>query len=153
MADPVNLPREDWEALLQAPLGVYAAVAAAGGEATAAQFRRLREELAGAEGSFAAGSTGRLMVESVSANLDLLWEAQQVAGRTPADVVKRAVRALGRVPREESEAIRDWLAVLAVRIAEADRVVGEGPLTWDELDAIRALAGWLRRPVPRIGQG
>jgi hypothetical protein len=153
MSDPANLSRADWEALLQAPLGVYSAVAAAESEATEAQFRQLREELATAGGTFPDGSVGRMLAESVSANLEVLWDAHQAAGRSPGDVIKRAVKALGHVPDDESEAVRDWLAVLAVRIARAERTVGEGPVSWDELDAIRDVAGWLKRPLPEIGPG
>jgi hypothetical protein len=153
MSKPENLSRDDWEALLQAPFGAYSTVASAEEAATAAQFRCLREELETAAGAFAPGTTGRMLAGSVTANLEVLWAAHQAARRSPEDVIKRAVKGLRRVPARESEAVRDWLATLAVRVAQADRVVGEPSVSWDELDAIRALARWLRRPVPDIGSG
>lgn len=153
MTDPTNLSRDDWEALLHAPFAAYSVVVEAEAEITSAQFRRLREELATAERRFADGTTGRTLVEAVNANLDVLWDAYLAAGHSPGDVVRRAVKALGHVAPEESEAIRDWLAMLAVRVAEADRVVGEGPMSWDELGAMRELAGWLKRPLPELRRG
>lgn len=151
MSDPANLSRDDWEALLHAPFAVYSILVESEAEVTGAQFRRLREQLASAADTFAEDTVGRTLVDSVNANLDVLWDAYLVAGRASADVIRRAAKALGRVPADESEAVRDWMLRLAVHVAESNRVVGEGPVSWDELDAIRELAGLLKRPVPKLG--
>ncbi len=153
MGDPEKLSRDDWEALLHAPFAVYSTIVAADEEATLAQFRHLNEELLTGQGTFADGSIGRAMAEAVAANADILWEAYRASGRHPRDVIRRAMGGLRQVPDEEAVAIRDWLLVLAVGVAEADRVIGEPTVSWDEASAIRELAGWLKRPMPDLAPG
>lgn len=152
MGDAPDLSRTEWESLLHAPLCVYTAAAAAEAEATQAQFRCLREEVAAARQAFADGTIGRMLAETVTANLDVLWAAYQGSGRHPRDDLKRAREVLDRAPAEESAAVRDWLIVLAIRVAQADRTVGEPPVSSEEASAIRDIAGWLQRPIPPLGE-
>ncbi|MDP1839028.1 MAG: hypothetical protein Q8L19_11055, partial [Reyranella sp.] len=144
--------RDDWEALLQAPFAVYSTVAGADEPATEAQFRRLGDEILAGQGAFPDATIGRAMAEAVAANVDMLWGAYHASGRKPHDVIKRAVKALGRAPDDEAVAIRDWLLAMAVRIAEASRMAGEAAVSPVETSAIRDLAGWLQRPMPETPQ-
>jgi hypothetical protein len=148
VGDPSNLSRSDWEALLQAPLCVYSAMVAVEHGASEAQFRAFRDELNAAGGSFREGSTGAILVDNVLANLEVLFAAHQAAGRPTTNGLKRARSALRRVSDEESEAVGDWLVRLAVRLAAADRVVGEWVVSHDEVHAIREVAKALKRPIP-----
>jgi hypothetical protein len=148
VGDPSKLSRADWEALLQAPLCAYSAVSAADESASEAQFRAFRSELDAARSTFRQGSIGWILVDNVIANLEVLFAAHQAAGRPTRAVLKRARKALREAPDDESEAVRDWLVRLAVRVAAADRVVGEPPVSHDELGAIREVAGALKRPIP-----
>ena len=152
MSDSVELSRDEWESLLHAPFCVYSAVAATELDVTVAQFRCLRDEILAAQQTFADGTFGRTLAESVAANLDVLWSAYQNSGRHPGDDLKRARKALDKVPDEESAAIRDWLIVLAIRVARADRTVGGQPVSHEEVSAIRDIAGWLQRPIPPLGE-
>ncbi len=152
MADSPELSRTEWESLLHAPLCVYTAVAAAEAEATQAQFRSLRDEVAAARQAFADGTIGRTLAETVTVNLDMLWAAYGSAGRHPRDDLKRARKVLDRASAEESAAVRDWLIVLGIRVAQADRTVGEPPVSPEEASAIRDIAGWLQRPIPPLDE-
>ncbi len=152
MSGPKELSRDEWESLLHAPFCVYSALVATEPEVTEAQFRCLREEVLAARQTFADGTMGRTLAESVAANLDVLWSAYQNSGRHPGDDLKRARKALDKVPDEESTAIRDWLIVLGIRLARADRTVGEPPVSHEEVSAIRDIAGWLKRPIPPLGE-
>ncbi len=152
MSDPEVLSRDEWEALLHAPFCVYSALVATEPEAGEAQFRCLREEILAARQAFADGTIGWTLTESVAANLDVLWAAYQGSGRHPGDDLKRARKALDKVPDDESTAIRDWLIVLAIRVARADRTLGEPPVSHEDLSAIRDIAGWLKRPIPPLGE-
>ena len=148
----VDLSRNEWEALLQMPLGVYSAVVEAGEEALEAQFRRFQEELGAGASAFPVGTTGATLVEALLANLDSLWAAFHASGRSPGDAVKRGVKVLRKVPDAESVALRDWLLLVAVHIAGASRIVGEDPVSPDEVSVIQHLASWVKRPVPAIAE-
>lgn len=152
MGDPAKLSRDDWEALLHAPFAVYSSVAGADQPAMEAQFRRLRDEIVAGQGAFPDGTIGRAMADAVAANMDMLWGAYHASGRKPQDVIKRAVKALRRVPDDEAVAIRDWLLVMAVRVAVASRMAGRAAVSSVESAAIRDLAGWLQRPMPGMPQ-
>ncbi len=152
MSDPADLSRDEWESLLHAPICVYLTVVATETEATEAQFRCLREEIAAAGQAFADGTIGWTLAEAVTANLDVLWAAYQSSGRHPGQDLKRARKVLDKVPDDESAAVRDWLVVLAIRVAKADRTVGDPPVSHEELSAIRDVAGWLRRPIPPLDE-
>lgn len=152
MGDPAKLKRDDWEALLHAPFAVYSSVAGADEPAMEAQFRRLGDEIVAGQGAFPDATIGRAMADAVAANMDMLWGAYHASGRKPQDVIKRAVKALRRAPEDEAVAIRDWLLVMAVRIANASRTSGEAAVSPAESTAIRDLAGWLKRPMPEIPQ-
>lgn len=148
MADLEKLSRDDWEALVQAPFRVYSTIAPADGEPMEAQFRALREEVEAARSVFEPTTIGHAMIDGVASNLDVLWETYQTSNRSPKDGLKRAVKALRRAPEPESIQIRDWLLMLAVRIAAVRRVVGDETVTPNEASAIHDLAGWLGRPEP-----
>ncbi|MEK6720799.1 MAG: hypothetical protein AABZ33_09040 [Chloroflexota bacterium] len=153
MGDPERISRDDWETILHAPFQVYSLVAAADGEATEAQFRRLSEEIVMARGHFSDGTIGFTMAETLAANLDPFWAAYQASGRSPKDVLKRVKKALRKAPDGEAIAIRDWLLALAVRIGDARRGMGVDVISSNEAIAIRDLAGWLDRPVPAVPEG
>ena len=152
MGDSPELSREEWESLLHAPFCVYLAVIATEAEVTQAQFRALREEVAAARQAFGDGTIGWTLAETLTANLDMLWAAYQSSGRHPGHDLKRARKVLGKVPDDESAAVRDWLIVLAIRLARADRTVGKPPVSHEEVSAIRDIAGWLQRPIPPLGE-
>jgi hypothetical protein len=153
MGDERRLSRNDWEALLHAPLHVYAAVASVDGEPVEAQFRRLREEIEAARSLFTATSVGQGMSDALAANLDVLWDGYQAADRSVRDGLKRASKVLRRLPEPESTDIPDWLLLVAVRIAEARRTVGEEPISPAEAKTIKDVADWLDRPPPTISPG
>lgn len=152
MGDPGRLERGDWEAVLHAPFHVYSAVASIDGEPLEAQFRRLGEEIASGSGVFAEGTIGRTMIDALAENMEPLWAGYQASGRSVKDGLKQAVKALCRAPEDESVAIRDWLLVLALAIAEVRRTVGAESVTPDEASTIRDVADWLDRPLPESGQ-
>jgi hypothetical protein len=152
MSGPEELSRGEWESLLHAPFCVYSAVAATEPEVTEAQFRCLRDEILAAPQAFADGTIGWTLAETLTANLDVLWAAYRNSGRHPGDDLKRARKALKKVPDDESAAIRDWLIVLGIRVARADRTVGEPPVSHEEVSALRDIAGWLQRPVPPLSE-
>lgn len=52
------------------------------------------------------------------------------------------------MPQDDGTAIKDWLLLLAVRIAEVRRLMGETSISSKEADVIRDLAGSLGRPIP-----
>ncbi len=153
MGDPGRLKRGDWEAVLHAPFHVYSAVASIDGEPLEAQFRRLGDEIAAGAGTFAEGTIGRTMLEALAENMEPLWAGYQASDRSVSDGLKRARKALRRVPDDESVAIRDWLLVLALAIAEARRTVGAESVTPDEAGTIRDIASWLEVPAPELGLG
>jgi hypothetical protein len=153
MGGPQRLSRDDLEALVDAPFRIYSTVATVDGEAIPAQFRCLREEIAAGPGVFAEGTVGRLMVDALGANLDVLWEGYRASSRSPRDGLRRAAKALRRVPDDESAAVRDWLLALATRIAEVRRPIGDQRISAKEAKAIRDLAHWLGRPVPASATG
>lgn len=148
MGDPKRLERDDWEAIVHAPFHVYSAVASIDGTPLEAQFRRLGEELEVGRGTFAESTIGRTMVETLTENLDALWAGYHALGRSSEDGLNRAMKALGKAPDGEALAIRDWLLVLAKRIAEARRTVGAEAISLDEASTIRDIAAWLDRPAP-----
>lgn len=152
MGDPGRLDRGDWEAVLHAPFHVYSAVASIDGEPLEAQFRRLGEEIASGSGVFAEGTIGRTMIDALAENMEPLWAGYQASGRSVKDGLKRATKALRRAPDDESIAIRDWLLVLALAIADARRTVGTESVTPDEASTIRDVADWLELPGPESGQ-
>lgn len=152
MGDPGRLERGDWEAVLHAPFHVYSAVASIDGEPLEAQFRRLGDEIASGGGVFAEGTIGRTMIDALAENMEPLWAGYQASGRSVKDGLKQAVKALRRAPDDESIAIRDWLLVLALAIADARRTVGTESVTPDEASTIREVADWLERPAPESGQ-
>ena len=152
MGDPAKLSGDQWQALLHMPFGAYSAIAETSDAAGGAPFRRFREVIEAGRSGFAEGTTGATLTDALAANLDSLWSAYHASGRSPQDAVKRGVKVLGKVPEADSVAIRDWLLVMAVGVAAATRVVGEPPVSWDEVYAIRDLAKWVMRPVPDISQ-
>jgi hypothetical protein len=93
------------------------------------------------------------MTEVLDANLDLLWEGYQGSARSAGDGLKRARRVLRKGSNDESAAVRDWLLALAVRVAAADRVMGDSAVSDAELRVIRDAAKWLDRPLPGLDQG
>lgn len=153
MADLENLSRDDWEALLHAPFAAYSVVAAADEAATEAQFRQLRDEIGAGADAFPDGTIGRELADAVAENLDILWSAYRASGRSPRDTLKRAAKGLRGLPDAESIAVRDWLLVVALRVARANRTMGEATVTHEEVAALVELAGWLDRPVPDILEG
>jgi len=152
MGDPGRLNRGDWEAVLHAPFHVYSAVASIDGEPLEAQFRRLGDEIASGGRVFAEGTIGRTMIDALAENMEPLWAGYQASGRPVKDGLKQAVKALRGAPEDESVAIRDWLLVLALAIAEARRTVGAESVSPDEANTIRDVADWLDRPLPESGQ-
>ncbi len=152
MGDQVRLSGDDWEALLRLPFAAYSAASQAGEAAGAAQFRRFHEELDAGRAAFAEGTTGASLTDALAANPDTLWSAYHAEGKSPEDAAKRGMKVLRKVPEAESIAIRDWLLLVALRVAAAYRVVGEEPVSRDEAYAIRDLAKWLDRPLPEFDQ-
>ncbi len=152
MGDPDRLTRGDWEAILHAPFHVYSAVASIDGTPLEAQFRRLGEEIASGSGVFVEGTIGRTMIDALVENMEPLWAGYQASGRSVEDGLKGATKALRRAPEGEAVAIRDWLLVLARRIAEARRTIGAESVSPDEASTIRDIADWLERPLPESGQ-
>ena len=152
MGDPGRLNRGDWEAVLHAPFHVYSAVASIDGEPLEAQFRRLGDEIASGGGAFVEGTIGRTMIDALAENMEPLWAGYQASGRSVEDGLKRATKALRGAPEDEAVAIRDWLLVLALRIAEARRTVGAESVSPDEASTIQGIADWLERPVPESGR-
>lgn len=148
MGKGAELSVDDWNRLLQAPLCAYSIVTA--GKGTEAAFRRLREELGASDGSFADGTVGRSLAAAAAADLDTLWMAYLASGQDPRDGIRRAMKVLRRLPREEQLAVRAWLLELALRVAEATRMLGEPSLSDPERRAIGELAGQLRVPVPDL---
>jgi hypothetical protein len=146
--DTSALSQDDLEAILHAPFRVFSLVASADRPADEAQFRRLGEELLAARSVFVEGTIGRTMIEAVSSNLEVLWTAYQAADTSPKSGLKRAMKALQRVPEAEGIAVRDWLIGLGVGIAQARHTIGERVISDAEHGAIRDLARWLDRPVP-----
>ncbi len=143
-----RLSRDQLEAVLHAPLFVYSMVAGADGEAIAGQFMRLREEVAAGSDAFPDMTVGSVVAQALAANLDVLWEGYQAAGRSPRDGLKRAVKALRRVPDQEAHAYRQWLLTLAMQVADVRHGMGEPRVSPNEAGAIRELAGWLGEPAP-----
>ena len=152
MSDPGRLKRGDWEAVLHAPFHVYSAVASIDGEPLEAQFRRLGDEIASGGGVFAEGTIGRTMIDALAENMEPLWAGYQASARPVKDGLTRATKALRQAPDDESVAIRDWLLVLALAIAEARRTVGAESVSPEEASTIRDVADWLDRPLPESGQ-
>lgn len=148
MGEADRLRKGEWEAILHAPFHVYSAVASADGEPMEAQFRALREQLEHGRASFADGTVGRTMVETLAANLDALWAGYQAAGRSPKDGLGRARKALDRIPDQASIDVRDWMIGLAGRIAAARRTIGEGAVSDAEREVLSSVASWLDRPSP-----
>jgi hypothetical protein len=148
VADGGRLENDDRDAILYAPFDVYATVASADGPPGAAQFRRMCDEIEAARGTFAHDTVGRTMVTTLAMDLEPLWAAYHESARPARDGLKRAAKALRKVPDDEAIAIGDWLIVLAVRIAESNRMVGGAMISVEEAAAIRDVAGWLDRPVP-----
>ncbi len=152
MGDSADLSGDQWEVLLKLPFAAYTIVATAGDVANEAQFRCFREEIEHGRASFGDGTTGAALTDAVAENLDMLWSAYRASGRSPEDLAKRGVKVLGKVPEGESVAVRDWLLLVALRVAAASRVVGEPPVSWSEVYALKDLARWLKRPVPDIAR-
>jgi hypothetical protein len=125
-------------------------VASADGEAMEAQFRRLREEIAAAPSVFGDLTIGHMAAEALSADLDGIWDAYQAAGQSPRDGLKRAIKALRRVPDPESRAYRHWLLTLAMQIADATRSMGDPRVSPNEAEVIRVLAESLDEPEPDV---
>lgn len=150
MGDREKLSRDDWEAVIQAPFRVYSTIAAVDLGPMEAQFRTFRDEVEAGRSVFAHETIGFAMIEALAANLDVLWDAYRASDRSSKDGLKRAVKALRRAPELESAEIRDWLLVLAGRIASVRRVIGDGSVSADEARVIRDLADWLDRPEPEI---
>ncbi len=143
-----KISRDDWQTIIHAPLHVYRLVASVESEPIEAQFRRLTEELQAAIGTMASGSVGQLMAEALVGNLDALWIAFRDANRNPRDGLKRVKRALRKAPEDGSIAVRDWLVMLGVWIAEARHDMGGPAISDAEAGAVRDVAGWVGRPVP-----
>jgi hypothetical protein len=148
VADGGRLANDDRDAILYAPFDVYATVASADGPPSAAQFRRMSDEIESARATFAHDTVGRTMMTTLARDLEPLWAAYHESARPARDGLKRAAKALRQVPDDEAIAMRDWLIVLAVRIAESNRMVGGAMISAAEAAAIRDVAGWLDRPVP-----
>jgi hypothetical protein len=152
MGGRVSLSGDQWEALLHLPFAVYSTVADADADqgSAEAQFRSLREEIEHGRSVFAEGTTGADLANAVAGNLDVLWSAHRASGRSPEEVAGRAMKVLHKIDSGESEAIRDWLLVVALGVARAIHTVGEPPVSWSEVYALRDLARWLKRPLPAI---
>ncbi len=150
MDDRASLSGDQWEALLHMPFAVYSSVTDADDGGAEAQFRSFREEIEHGRSVFPEGTTGADLANAVAGNLDVLWSAYQASGRSPEEVVGRGMKVLRRIDDGESEAIRDWLLVVALGAARAIHTVGEPPVSWSEVFALRDLARWLKRPVPDI---
>lgn len=153
MGDTKPLSGDQWEALLHLPFAMYSTVTEVDQGGAEAQFRSFRDEIEHGRTAFAEGTTGAELANAVAGNLDVLWSAYQAGGRSPEDAVKRAMKVLDKIDEQESEAVRDWLLRLALGVARATRTVGEPPVSWNEVFALRDLARWLKRPVPDITQG
>ncbi len=113
-----------------------------------AQFRACRGHLEVGHGEFPDGTVGQTMVDTLTANLDALWDAYQAAGRSSKNGLGRARKALSRISDDASDGVRDWLIGLAEQIAAARRTVGEGSISKSELDVMSSVAEWLDRPLP-----
>ncbi len=154
MVDSASLSGDQWEALLHLPFAIYSTVADADADqgSAEAQFRSFREQISHGRSVFAEGTTGADLANAVAENLDVLWSAYQASGRSPEAVAGRGMKVLRKIDDGESEAIRDWLLVVALGVARAIHTVGEPPVSWNEVFALRDLAGWLKRPVPDIAE-
>lgn len=148
MSHTERFQRDDWEAILHAPFHAYTHVGSADGTPIEAQFRCLVEEIEAGQETFDEESLGRTMATALNGNLDVLWAGFQAAGRSPKDGLGRARKALEKAEDSESAAIRDWILAMAVRVAEARRVLGTGAVSPAEDDAIVDVAAWLDRPLP-----
>jgi hypothetical protein len=148
MGGPKPLSRDDWEAILHAPFHVYSAVASADGVPSESEFRSLRDGIEASRAAFGGIGVGHEMIETLAGNLDVLWAGYQASGRSAKDGVKRAVKALRRVQEAESAAIRDWLLLLGIQVAEARKIIGEEPVNPGEQQVIAEVAAWLERPLP-----
>lgn len=148
-----RLGRDDWESILHAPLHAYVHVGGADAPLMEAQFRRLTDEIAAGREAFADGSLGQLMVVGLAENLDPLWAGFHAAGRSPRNGLSRARKALRKADDAESEAIRDWIVALAAHVAEASRTLGTDAVSPAETEALRDVAAWLDRPLPRANRG
>jgi hypothetical protein len=153
MGGPKPLSRDDWEAILHAPFHVYSAAASADGVPSATQFRRLREEIDAGPGAFAGAGVGHEMMATLAGNLDVLWAGYQASGRSVRDGVKRVVKSLGKISEAESAAIRDWLLLLAIHVAEARKVIGGESVNPDEQKVIAEVGSWLERTLPTVDPG
>jgi len=145
-----RLGSDGLEAVVRAPFHAYRHVAEVYGDATEAQFRRLTDEIAAARARFAPGTLGASAIDLLVVRLDELLVASRESGRSHKAGLQRAERVLRKAPANESEAYRDWILELAVRVAEVTRFAGEAPVMEAETRAIAEVATWLRRPRPTI---
>ncbi len=143
-----QLSDDEWTALLQAPFCVYSLVASAEGPPDTVQFRTMTDEVEAARAVFPSGTIGHVFIEAVAADMLGLWAIHHASGASPKAGIKTAMKALGRVAETDGIAIRDWLMVLAERVAASTRMMGQPPISAGEERAIRDLSKWLDRPAP-----